>query len=529
MTDIAKTIEIAVQHHQAGRLEQAEELYQLALQTAPDNAVALHALGVIAHQKQHHDAAVDLIRKAITVNQRIPQFHNTLGLVLEALERFDEAIDAYRQAILLNPNYAEAYNNMGIALQSQGRYAAAIEKCEQAILLKPDYAEAYNTIGYCFDMQGRDEEAINNYTKAVQLSPDYAEAYNHLGTVHSANGRFDEAIENYNRAVQIDPDYAEAHWNLAPSLLVTGRLARGWKEYRWRTSPDLEMMTYPHHYELPRWDGSPFTGKRLLVHYEQGLGDTIHFVRYLPMVKSRGGTVILEVRKPLYRLLQGFDGVDELIEASFGRKPATDFDLHVSLMDLPHIFGTTLETIPADTPYIRPDPAKVEYWRDRLSEPCFKVGITWSGSPIYERNHLRACKLADFAPLSVINDIKLYSLQKGPPANQIEESNGKLSVANLGEQFEDFADTAAAIENLDLIISTDTSVPHLAGAMAKPVWLLLSCASEWRWLLERNDSPWYPTMRLFRQTESQQWGDVFQNVTNELRMLTSKKSIPAFS
>ena len=527
MDSSIETIKVAVQHHQAGRLEQAEELYRLVLQNAPDHPVALHSLGVLLSQKGENQLAVELISKAIASNPQMPQYHNTLGLVFEALGKSDEAIKAYQEATKLAPHFAEAFHNMAIALQSQGCFDAAIENCKRAISIRPDYASAYNTIGYCLDMQGRDDEAIENYSKAVQLAPDYAEAYNHLGTVCAAHGRYDEAIENYKRAIQIDPDYAETHWNLAPALLVTGRLEQGWKEYQWRLSADLGMLTYPHHYEQPRWDGRPFVGKRLLVHYEQGIGDTIHFVRYVPMVKDRGGTVILEVRKSLYNLLRGFGGVDELIEASFDSKPRVDFDLHVSLMDLPGIFGTTLETVPADVPYIFADPAEVEFWRSRFSGPDFKVGIVWSGSPMYERNHLRACKLTDFAGLSAIDGVKLYALQKGQPADQIAALAGEIQVVNLGEQFDDFSDTAAAIENLDMVISTDTSVPHLAAAMGKPVWLLLCCASEWRWLLDRDDSPWYPTIRIFRQTKANYWDDVFARVAEQLQIILTEQRIVA--
>jgi len=521
MQNIDELMKTAAQHHQAGQLDQAAQLYEQILQSDPNNAVALHLLGVIAHQRDRHNDALELVEKAIEVNPKIPRFYNTLGLVFEAMDKFDRAIKAYEQAVELAPDFAEALHNMAIALQGYGLYEAAIEKCEKAIAIKPDYAQAYNTMGYCFDTQGKDELAIENYEKAIQLKPDYAEAYNHLGTIHSAHGRFDEAIENYNRAIRIDPDYAEAHWNLAPSLLVTGNLADGWREYAWRRHPDLEMLVYPHQYDLPQWDGSFFQGKRLLIHYEQGLGDTINFLRYIPMVKARGGTVIFEVRKPLYNLLRDFAGIDELVEASPDSRPSVDFDLHVSLLDLPGIFNTTLETIPAQIPYIFANPAKLDYWRDKLTGPGLKVGIVWSGSPSYERNHLRACKLADFTSLSGIKGVKFYSIQKGEPANQVSQLAGKMPLTDLSEQLADFSDTAAVIGNLDLIISTDTSVPHLAGAMGKPTWLLLSCAHDWRWLLERDDSPWYPSMRLFRQKDSNQWYDVFENVRCELeKMLT---------
>lgn len=525
MQNIAETMEEAMRHHQHGHVRQAEELYRQVLRSGSDNPFALHSLGMIAYQEGKHDVALGLIKKAIERNPQAPHLHNTLAIVLEALSRFDEAVDAYKQAILLKPDYAEAYHNMGIALQSQGRYADAIEKCKQAVLLKPDYAEAYNTIGYAQQMLGQHADAVGNYRQAVLLKPDYAEAYNHLGVTLNTLGRYEEAIDNYRQAIQIDPDYAETHWNLSLVLLLTGRLTEGFKEYEWRKHPDLEMTTYPHDYELPQWDGSSFAGRRLLVHYEQGLGDTLHFVRYLPMVKARGGTVILEVRKPLHALLQYFPGIDELVVASYRQRPAVQFDFHTSLLDLPGIFRTTLQTIPAKVPYVHADSQKAQFWGRMLSGDHFKVGIVWSGSPTYERNHIRSCNLEDFAPLAHIDAVRLYSLQKSEAAAQIEALAGQIPVVNLGEQFEDFTDTAAAIENLDLLISTDTSVLHLAGAMAKPAWALISFAHDWRWLLDQRDSPWYPTMSLVRQTEADRWDTVFQQVAEKLRALVAEPKL----
>ena len=525
MPTITETIENAVQYHQGGHLQLAEKLYRMVLQRDPDNPVALHSLGVIAHQKEKDDMAVELIGKAIANNPQIPQFHNTLGLVLESLEKFEEAIAAYQQAVSIKPDYAEAYQNMAVALQSQQKYVASVEKCNQAVLLKPNYSEAYNTMGFSLEKQEKYDEAIENYKKAIQFKPDFAEAYNHLGVVLNAQERSDEALENYKQALQLDTDYTEVHWNMSLVLLRTGRLTEGWKEYEWRRNPELGMTSYPHCYQVPRWDGQTFTGKTLLVHYEQGLGDTLHFVRYLPMVKARGGTVILEVRKPLCRLLQGFPGVDELVEASLDNKPATKFDYHVSLMDLPKIFATTLETIPAEVPYIRICPMKVEYWRKKLAGPDFKVGIVWAGSPTHEKDRYRSCTLKCFAPLTKIKGVQLYGLQKGDAAAQMDELAKTMPVINISKEFEDFADTAAAIENLDIVLSVDTAVLHLAGAMGKPAWALLAFSPDWRWMLDRQDSPWYPTMKLFRQKKWGQWEPLFQRVAEELRIMTAKNRI----
>ncbi|MHC4559809.1 MAG: glycosyltransferase family 9 protein, partial [Planctomycetota bacterium] len=303
--------------------------------------------------------------------------------------------------------------------------------------------------------------------------------------------------------------------------LLSGNYIEGWKGYRRRRNTDLKALTDYHRSGKPRWDGSSFEGKRLFVHYEQGLGDNIQFIRYLPMVKARGGTVIFETIKPLIGLLQGFPGVDELVEYFPDKKSSVDFDVYTSLLDMPNIFGTTLETIPAEVPYIRAEPAKTQYWRNRLAGPDFKVGIVWAGSPVHGNDRYRSCILACFEPLTKIAGLQLYGLQKGKAAAQMDELAETIPLTNISKEFGDFTDTAAAIENLDIVISVDTSVLHLAGAMGKPVWALLPFAPEWRWMLNREDSPWYPTMRLFRQRSWSQWDPVFQQVAEELRIIVA--------
>jgi tetratricopeptide (TPR) repeat protein len=333
-------------------------------------------------------------------------------------------------------------------------------------------------------------------------------------------GKHEEALDSCERAIELKPDYAQAHWNRSLVLLRKGRFEEGWKEYRWRRKTNLAAFAYPHELDKTLWDGKPFVGKRLLIHHEQGLGDNLQFVRYLPMVKRLGGTVIFETPKSVYRLLESFYGIDELVQASPEAPPDVQFDAYASLMDLPGIFGTTLETIPADVPYIHADPCKVAHWRRRITGDGFKVGLVWAGRPT-GRNEVmslryRSCSLEHLAPLADITGVVLYGLQKGPAAAQMEQLPRQILVDNLGEQFEDLADTAAAIANLDMVISIDTSVAHLAGAMGKPVWILLKTDADWRWLLDRADSPWYPTMRLFRQTRAGDWAEVLDRVAAEL-------------
>jgi len=614
MTDVANMIRDAVDHHLAGDLDCAEDRYHRILRRDPDNPGVLHLLGALAHQRGRDDEAVDLLRRAIAVDDSVAEFHNTFGAVLHALGRSDESLNAYRKAILLKPDYAEAYNNIAMVWQSRASFSKAVAYYERAVQLAPDSGDIHYNLGNALRSEGRLSEAADEYAKALKLKPDHAESHNNLGMTRREQGQIDRAIECYKRAIRLNPgcarfhsnlasalqhqgrlaeaivhceraigldpgsaeghynlgsalrdagrcdeaieqnnlairlrpDYAEAHWNQGIVYLLKGNFHEGWREYEWRRKTDWHASAYPHRHQKPRWDGQSFVGKRLLVHCEQGVGDCIQFVRYLPMVKALGGTVVFEAWKSLHGLLKGFDGVDELVELSFEEKTQTQFDAHVSIMDLPGLFGTSESTIPTSVPYIQADPAKAAYWRQELAGPELKVGIVWAGSARHTNDHNRSCRFEHFAPLSQIEGVRLYSLQKGEPARQAVGSSfvsrasrpgtagfksaapltpqPDVLVPNLGERLEDFTDTAAAIESLDLIISVDTAVLHLAGAMGKPTWALLAFAPDWRWMLERADSPWYPTVRLFRQTKWGDWDAVVETVAQELRVLADKRN-----
>jgi len=523
IAEASEDIEAAARYYRTGHLQQAEQLYRQVLQHAPNHPVALHWLGVIAYQNGRHDTAVELTGKAIASTPQIPQFHNTLGVALNALGRFDEAIAAYQQALKLTPDYADAHYNMGNSLASLGRYAAAVEQYNQALSVKPDDAYTYFNMGVALQKLGRHADAIESFSTVIQLNHDPAEAYKAMAASQQLLGRHTEAINSFRQALRFKPDCTQSHCDLGSVLLQTGNFTEGWREYVWRLYNNKSWMQ--HYQNIPRWDGSDFAGKRLLVLCEQGLGDNIQFVRYLPMVKERGGTVILGVYKQLYGLLKDFPCVDEIVcTLPDGSRPI-EFDLCSPILDMPGIFGTTLETIPAQVPYLYADRCKADNWRKKLTGPDFKVGIVWGGRfRLDESDGNRGCGPGYFARLTEIPGVRLYDLQKGPTANQIRDLSDEITITNLGGEFEDFTDTAAAIENLDLIISVDTSVLHLAGAMGKPTWALLRFAGDWRWLLDRQDSPWYPTMKLFRQKNPGDWPDVFDRVAEELQKLISRKS-----
>lgn len=515
-TSVGDAVHVAVQHYQAGRCDTAAQLCLEILQSHPNHAIALHLLGAIAYQKGLHEQAIDLVREAIKNNPNVPQFHNTLGATLRASGKLQEAVAAYERAIALDPGYGSAYMNIGNIFLSQKQFSLAIDKYRQALSLDPTCIETYNCMAVALQYEGELDAALEACQQALSLKPDYAEAYNTKASVLMKKGYQDEAIEQYRYALKFKPDYIEAHCNLGMILLLNGQFEEGWTEYKWRLTS--QNNTTLQRYNLPCWDGSPFVGKKLIVHFEQGFGDNIQFIRYLPMVKSRGGTVICEMLKPLTPLLHEFPGIDQLIDAPISNTTLSEIDFHVPLLELPRIFGTTLDTIPCNIPYLHADPIKADYWRQRLTGKGFKIGIVWAGHSTHTEDRSRSCHLRDFLRLNKIPGVRLIGLQKGPSARQMEDLVTDGPIMNLSDELYDFSDTAGVIENLDLIISVDTAVLHLAGAMGKPAWALLPFSPDWRWLLARQDSPWYPTIRLFRQRRYGDWESVFEQILEELSL-----------
>ncbi len=586
MATIAETLTAALQHHQAGRMEAAEAGYREVLVVDPQHADAWHLLGLLAHQAGQHTTAIERIgravaacpdqaafhcnlglalkdqgqpekaaasfRKAIEIRPEFAEAHNNLGNAQRMLGQIDEAVENYTRALQIRPDYAQAHNNLGAALQQQGQPEAAVASFHRAIRIDPDYAEAYNNLGFALAEQKKPEQAEERFRRALQIDPQYADAHNNLGNALKDQGQLPEAEAAYRRTLEIAPDYVEAHSNLGSALMDQGRLdeaeeayvqalrirpnhastrlnrslawlvggdfRRGWREYEWRWKTPA---CRPRDFSQPLWDGSTLTGRTILLHAEQGFGDTLHFVRYAAMVRRHGGTVLLECQPPLLPILQGCEGVDRLI----GRgDDLPDFDVHCPLMSLPHVFGTTLDDVPADVPYLVADEELVARWKTRLDGiDGFRVGIAWQGNRNHPGFQFRRIPLAGFAPLADVPGVRLVSLQKGEGVEQLDELGGQFEVARLGDDVDEasgaFMDTAAVMKNLNLVITSDTAVAHLAGALRVPVWLGIHVAQDWRWLLDRDDTPWYPTMRLFRQQRFGEWGEVFERIQAELRML----------
>lgn len=688
--DIGRVMREGLEHHQSGRLPEAESHYQRVLQVDPNNPDALHLLGVIAHQVGKNEIAVELFGRALMHKPDYPEALSNCGNALQALDRYEEALVAYSRALSINPDYAEAHYNCGNALVSLKHYEAALKSYGRAIAVKPDYAEAFSNRGLVLNEFKRYAEALSDYDSALMLRPNYAEALSNRGDVLQALNRhgdalpsydsalaikpnfvgalsnrgnalhelkryedalmsydralvikpdnvevlanrgkvlqalkrytqalesydralalkpdhvaafcgralsllglkrykeallsydraleinpgysealinrgnalqalqlyaealasYDRALEtnsdlvvalcnrgqalealkrhgkalaNYEQALAIRPDFAEAHWNESLCLLKTGNFERGWKEYEWRWKWD-DFPSRKHNFRKPIWLGSEsIADKTILLHAEQGLGDTLQFVRYVPMVAAICANVVLQVQPTLVSLLSGIVGASQITsdEESLPR-----FDFHCPLLSLPLAFSTRLETVPASVPYLFADNELIKNWDSRLGRgSAMKVGIVWSGRAQHKNDHNRSMSASKLAELQEVG-VTLVSLQ-----NDVREEDKSILAANrdiihFGSELRDFSDAAALVSLMDLVISVDTSVAHLAGAMGKPVWILLPYASDWRWLIDREDSPWYPTARLFRQPAIGDWDSVMYKVGSELREISCNR------
>jgi tetratricopeptide (TPR) repeat protein len=493
------------------KLDEAVTCYRRALQLKPDYAEAYNNLGSALMRQHKLDDAIACYRTALRLKPDFANSYYNLGMLFKAQGKLDDTVTAYRTAVTLKPDYAEAYCDLGIALKDQGKLSDAIACYRTALKLKPDYAVAHNNLGNALLGEGKLKEAIASYQTALRLKPDNAVTHNNLGNAFMDQGKLDAAVACYETALALNPDYADAHVNRAQAWLLSGDWQRGWPEYEWRWQT---KGVAPRPLGRPLWDGSPLIGKTILLHAEQGFGDMIQFVRYASVVKQLGGAVLLVCPKPLHALLHGCPGIDHLIGQG-DDLPA--FDAHASLMSLPGALKTSVNSVPAQIPYLFANPVLIEQWRNRLGElDGFKIGICWQGNPKYRGDCFRSIALRFFAPLAQVPGMRLITLQKGVGTEQLEEVRNLFTVTELAGDLDErsgqFMDTAAVMMSLDLVITSDTAMAHLAGALGVSVWVALPYAADWRWLLDRSDSPWYPTMRLFRQSEPANWPGVFEKI-----------------
>ena len=684
-----QALDLAVKHHQAGRLREAEGIYRRILEGDPNNPHALHLLGVLASQVGQNDSAVEFIRRAIAQNPTAAQYQCNLGAALVTAGRIEEAIETYQRALLLQPELPDAYANLGIAQMRLGQFASAVESLETALKSKPgdfkildslgsalsqngrqedavgilqralalrsDFAPTHHTLGNALVRLNRFDEAIVEYRAALALRPDFAAVqcslagllidkgltdeaidlarraltllpnsvagwynlgralhkqnrpdesegalrkaleidpkfflaynelgnalmdmkrhpeaieafnqllkiepsgegrynlggalwesgqceeaiaeyktaesmgfvdprlYNNLGAIHHQLGRYEKAAGCFRRAIAVDSDFSLAHFNLGMLQLLKGDFKQGWVGYeaRWKA----KSIPMPARYaQLGMWDGGDLRGRRILLDCEQGFGDSIQFARYIPLIAERGGLPTLATQPELRRLLKTLPGLERVFCPP---EELPMFDVQCPLLSLGHLFGTTLENIPAKAPYLVADEAAVVSWGKRVpQDERMKIGLCWSGSPKHLQDRVRSLSPEDLVPLGQVADAWYCSLQKAPDARAASKMPETLQISDWTAELGDFAETAALIANLDLVISCDTAVAHLAGALGKPVWVLLPCVPDWRWLLERDDSPWYPTMRLFRQSKPGDWQAPVVKAVKALEKLAAAK------
>ncbi len=502
---------------QRGRLAEALSHLERAVQQDGGHARARNNLGVALAQAGRHQEAVGQLQEAWRLEPGYAEAGYNLGNVLGGMNRRDEAIAAYRKALGQRPDHYGVLNNLGLLLQETHRPGEACVLLRQAVRLRPQSPEAHNNLGLALADMGRFEQAELCYYEALRLEPGYAEGHTNLGCALKEQGRVEEALACFDMALRLQPESRSSRYNRGLTLLQAGRWQEGWRDYEWRWGrkgmPERPM-------ERPRWDGSAPAGKTVLAWCEQGLGDAIMCVRFAGLLQERGARVVLECPGLLLPLFSGCAGIDGLVAEG---QPLPPHDAQVPLMSLPGLLGVTPANVPGRVPYLSAEPERVQAWRRRLLENGkVRVGIVWQGNVHFAWDRWRSVPLEQFAGLAGVEGVELVSLQKGPGAEQLEGLRGRFSVTlleGLDGAGGGVLDTAAVMSCLDLVACVDTAAGHLAGALGVPVWLALSALSDWRWLRGRQDTPWYPSMRLFRQRRLGEWDEVFSRMVGELRRI----------
>ena len=566
-----------------GQFEQSEACFRRALQLNPNDPQVFYNLAALSNLRGEKSAAIDHYRRAVQLQPQFAEAHYNLGNLLVESERWAEAEQTFAAALASKPNHfkaltclaqvesrlgkhalceanwrhaierdprnAELHFQLGSELQSQGKLAAAVESLRLAVLYEPRHSEAQNNLGcayralqqiqqaeQCFRLAiaampdspqahynlggilyelGQLDEAVASHRRALELRPHDLATRNNLGNLLYELGHLDESLVHLEQTLSVDSELPSAHYNRALVWLSQGRMPEGWAEYEWRWRC---LDPAPQRLNEPLWDGTPQPDKKLLLQSEQGLGDTIQFIRYLPLVRKLCPQTVVQIQPALLPLLEQ-SGITGLIPHT---APLPPIDLQMPLASLPWVFGTTLETIPLDIPYLHASTPLIDHWRERLAQYSgLKVGIAWQGSRTYRGDRYRSIPLSSFAPLAQVPGIRLLCLQKGPGVDQMIPLREELEVVDLGSEIDEsagpFMDTAAIMKNLDLVITSDTATAHLAGALGVKVWVALRIGPDWRWLAERQDSPWYPSMRLFRQSVFGHWLPVFEEMANVLK------------
>jgi Flp pilus assembly protein TadD len=511
---INESLQAGLEHHRAGRLREAEQMYRDVLSRHPRNAQAIHLLGLIAFQLGRPVDSIQCLRLAAQLDANNPTFHADLGDVLRTQGEVTEAIAACQKALELKPDMADVHHCLGVLYKQQDDLERAEQCFRQALAVDPNHAASYGSLGTLLRTADQMTEAQAMFERAVQLSPTNGDYYWNLGLCLYELGQRLEAIACYQQTLRLSPGNAKPQFNCALARLAVGDFEQGWREFELRhVFDDLVRRRY----DLPPWTGGEIPAGAVLVHAEQGFGDAIQFARYVPMLVERGVRVVFDVHEELVSLFQQ-SGMPNVRADGVAPPECTH---QFPLMSLPRLFGTTVETIPAKVPYLTVREDLVAKWRNKLTGVApLRVGIHWQGRAEYYNDRARSIPLRMFAPLAAIPGVQLVSLQTGAGADQLTELAGSFPVLHVGHELTDFHETAALMRNLDLVISCDSAPAHLAGALALPVWVPLTVGGDWRWLGEGEDTPWYPTMRLFRQQTRRQWQPVFDRIAVALRERT---------
>jgi hypothetical protein len=517
--DVSRMVRRAQRAHERGDRAKAERLYSAALERQPANFDALHGLGQLHYQWGRPDTALVLIQQALKIDRGRADGFASLGLMFHCLRRFKEALASYDEGLCLASDNAELLSRRGVALLELHRPYEALESLEHALTVDPDHLDALGNYGNALIKLNRPLEALATYDRALTVAPGNAQLLTNRAVALRRLDRPQEALMSASRALVARPDFAEARFVEAVARLTLGDFAAGWRGYEARWSVGL-LASQRRRFTAPLWLGEqPLEGKTILLHAEQGSGDSIQFARYAPLLVERGArSVILEVQRELVRLLSGsLSGNMPGVAAVIGRgEPLPPFDLHCPLLSLPLAFATEPTTIPADIPYIAPPAQDVRRWRQRLPQQRPRIGLVWSGDRLHDNDLNRSLRLETLLPLLNLTGVSFVSLQHVVREEDAPVLRSRPDVVHIGGEFRDFADTAGALAALDAVISADTAVAHLAGAMGKPLLLLLPFAADFRWLRERQDSPWYPTARLYRQPKFGDWQSVIAALAQDL-------------
>ena len=553
------SFEAALNHHRSGRLDRAESLYREIVRVDPGHADALHLLGVAAYQRNQNDRAIDFIRRAIAINGSAAPFHSNLGASYRALGRLDEAVSSYQEAIRLAPEFADPHYNLGNVLKDLLRFEEAIASYRSALDLKPDMAEAHNNLGDALKCAHRLDEAIASHRRAVEIKPELQEAHFNLGNAFKQRGDLNRAIVSYRRALEIKPDYtdahinlgycqedqgdlsvavvsyeraiaidgncAEAHFNRALAWIRAGDLARGWPEYEWRFERKVRRRCLPQ----PPWKGDSLSGRTILLYAEQGIGDEIMFASCIGDVLRQASGCLIECDPRLVQLFsRSFAPAEVVARADDPQSARVAADVQCAFGSLPRYLRSSLESFPAGEAFLEADPQLVEEWQRRFDKvPAgLKVGISWQGGKEADVRRKRSTRLDQWEQLLGVQGVTFVNLQYGDVAEQLQAVPQQRPVTihhwPAVDPLKDLDGFAAQITALDLVVSVDNSTVHMAGALGVPVWTLLPFASDWRWFLEGTGSPWYQSMRLFRQRTAGDWEELFDRVVSALEQTVAE-------